>query len=463
MLKSIIKSGKIASIVFLLAFVLSGCPAALSPEETQPEETSPEETLPEETLPDSNAALSALVISHGTLSPAFSAEVTSYTTFELSTVASITVTPTAESDAAVIKVNGTIVISGAPSGNINLSAGPDTITIEVTAEDKTTTNTYIVAAYSAVGLPGTGQTTLYVTGDDGDLQRGVSWPDPRFTDNSDGTITDKLTGLMWDRTGDRFSQSTWAKAFTNVSSLTLAGYGDWRLPDRKELRSLVNYEESDQATWLNNQGFSNLQADFYWSSTTYRPSTGAAWLVAMDKGTVGFSGKTTGYYVLAVRSGQTGGDISLPKTGQTTLYVTGDDGDLQRGVSWPDPRFTDNSDGTITDKLTGLMWDRTGNRFGQNTWVETFNNVSGLPLAGYSDWRMPNVTELESLINAEKADQAAWLNNQGFSNLQADIYWSSTTYGQSTLNAWYVHMSSGSIPYNTKSGSSYVLAVRSGQ
>ena len=72
MLKSIIKTGKITSIVFLLAFVLGGCPAALSQEETPPEEAPPEETQP-----DSNAALSALEISHGTLSPVFSAEVTS--------------------------------------------------------------------------------------------------------------------------------------------------------------------------------------------------------------------------------------------------------------------------------------------------------------------------------------------------------------------------------------------------
>lgn len=152
------------------------------------------------------------------------------------------------------------VISGAPSGNINLSAGPNTITIEVTAEDGTTTATYTVALYRAAGLQKTGQVTLYAAGDDGDLQRGVSWPDPRFTDNGGGTITDNLTGLMWEKTPSATAR-IWTAALTYANGLALAGHDDWRLPNRKELRSLVNYEILNQATWLNTQGFNNLQAD----------------------------------------------------------------------------------------------------------------------------------------------------------------------------------------------------------
>ncbi|NOY09206.1 MAG: DUF1566 domain-containing protein [Spirochaetes bacterium] len=462
MLKSKIKISQIVPIVFLSAFVLIGCPVT-SPEEVLPEETPEEETPPEETPPDSSAVLSELVISQGTLSPVFTVDVTSYSAWEQSTVASITVTPTAESDAAVIKVNGTTVTSGAPSGNINLSAGPDTITIEVTAEDGKTTGTYTIALYRAAGLPRTGQVTLDAEGDDGDLQRGVSWPDPRFTDNSDGTITDNLTGLMWEKTPSATAR-IWTAALTYANGLALAGHDDWRLPNRKELRSLVNYEESNPSTWLNGQGFSNVQGDSYWSSTTYRPSTGVAWLVILDKGTLGFSGKNgTPYYVLAVRSGQVEGDVNLPGTGQTTSYVTGDDGELQTGVAWPDPRFTDNGDGTITDNLTGLMWEKTPSATAR-IWTAALTYANGLTLAGYSDWHVPNATELESLINAGEADSAAWLNTQGFNNLQAAIYWSSTTYAPSaTPIAWYVHMSNGSVPSNTKGGSSYVLAVRSGQ
>jgi len=58
------------------------------------------------------------------------------------------------------------------------------------------------------------------------------------------------------------------------------------------------------------------------------------------------------------------GPAPMLKTGQTTSYATGDDGDLQRGIPWPNPRFTDNEDGTVTDNLTGLIWLKDANCFG---------------------------------------------------------------------------------------------------
>ena len=51
----------------------------------------------------------------------------------------------------------------------------------------------------------------------------------------------------------------------------------------------------------------------------------------------------------------------VAKTGQTTSYATGDDGDFEKGVAWPSPRFTDNDDGTVCDHLTGLMWAKNAN------------------------------------------------------------------------------------------------------
>ncbi|MBF0593031.1 MAG: DUF1566 domain-containing protein, partial [Nitrospirae bacterium] len=104
------------------------------------------------------------------------------------------------------------------------------------------------------------------------------------------------------------------------------------------------------------------------------------------------------------------GTVSLPQTGQTTSYYAGDDGALQKGVAWPNPRFTFNSDQTVTDNLTGLVWTKdagtptvgscTG---GAMTWQAALTYVACLNTAkylGYNDWRMPNVNELESLVNA---------------------------------------------------------------
>ena len=92
------------------------------------------------------------------------------------------------------------------------------------------------------------------------------------------------------------------------------------------------------------------------------------------------------------------GTISLPDTGQITSYATGDDGELQEGVNWHSPRFTDNSDGTITESLTGLMWVRVFATI-ERSWQGALDYCNNLTLAGYTDWRLPNIDELESLLN----------------------------------------------------------------
>ena len=176
--------------------------------------------------------------------------------------------------------------------------------------------------------------------------------------------------------------------------------------------------------------------------------------------------------------------IKLPKTGQTTCYDsagtiipcvgTGQDGEIQAGVPWPSPRFTDNSNGAVTDKLTGLMWTKGANASGPptcspfttKTWQGALNYVACLntnSFLGYSDWRLPNVNELESIVNAGQQDSANWLNTQGFSWVMPDFYWSSTTYGQ--IYAWVIGMDIGNVYaiYKTDSFSFYVWPVRSGQ
>ena len=174
------------------------------------------------------------------------------------------------------------------------------------------------------------------------------------------------------------------------------------------------------------------------------------------------------------------GSVDLPKTGQITCYdasgnvidctETGQDGDIQAGVEWPEPRFEDNGDGTVTDCLTGLIWLRNANCFGKMTWWKALtycNNLAsgscGLTdgsVAG--DWRLPNIVELESLVNAEKSNLATWLNSQGFSNVQLWLYWSATNLAFNRYYAWGVDMLYGNI-YDGKSEEFYVWPVRAGQ
>jgi len=97
----------------------------------------------------------------------------------------------------------------------------------------------------------------------------------------------------------------------------------------------------------------------------------------------------------------------VPKTGQTTSYATGDDGDLEKGLIWPNPRFTDNEDGTITDNLTNLIWLKDANCFSGRTWNNALSDCNGLAsvscgLTDGSDagkWRLPHIKELQSLID----------------------------------------------------------------
>jgi hypothetical protein len=186
--------------------------------------------------------------------------------------------------------------------------------------------------------------------------------------------------------------------------------------------------------------------------------------------------------------------VSLPETGQTTCSGangvarncagTGEDGEKQAGVSWPNPRFTDNGN-TVTDNLTGLMWLKDANCIatqypafdtdsadgdGMVFWQNALNFVAGINngtypdcRAGYTDWRLPNVNELESLINASRSNNATWLNAQGFSNMDiSDLsyYWSSTTYINNTMVAWFVFMYDGTVLATNKGFTRYVLPVR---
>lgn len=169
---------------------------------------------------------------------------------------------------------------------------------------------------------------------------------------------------------------------------------------------------------------------------------------------------------------------NLPESGQTTCFDagggettitcagTGQDGDLKAGVAWPNPRFTVGTGAKVacvTDKLTGLMWMRTPDSI-PTTWANALTVANNLTLCGFSDWRLPNINELESLLNSEVDNQATFLNAQGFTGVQVDGYhWSSSSYAGSAALAWVVHLLDGHVYALSKSNSNYVWPVRAGQ
>jgi hypothetical protein len=133
--------------------------------------------------------------------------------------------------------------------------------------------------------------------------------------------------------------------------------------------------------------------------------------------------------------------------------------------------FIDNKNGTITDTRTGLMWQQDGKASGELNWQNAMNYCKNLRLAGYSDWRAPTINELKKLFNITVGDgetgsernRAAYLNNNGFKNVQLAYYWSASTYATNTSYAWNVSMSYGLVYFTLKPDYSYVIAVRSGR
>ena len=155
-----------------------------------------------------------------------------------------------------------------------------------------------------------------------------------FTDNGDGTVTDASTGLMWQQDGST-NVSRWGQALSYCENLSLAGHSDWRLPTVKELRSLVDYSRYNPA--ISTNFFPNTVASFYWSSTTYASYTGSTWGVYFNYGYAGvryknYDYKDYGYYVRAVRGGQSGslGHLVISPTSQN---VTKDGGTTTFSVS----------------------------------------------------------------------------------------------------------------------------------
>jgi hypothetical protein len=154
---------------------------------------------------------------------------------------------------------------------------------------------------------------------------------------------------------------------------------------------------------------------------------------------------------------------------------TGQDGELQMGAAWPSPRFKDNSNQTVTDNLTGLIWTKDGNTPSPSawtcspgvflkTWQGALDHVKCLnanSFLGHNDWRLPNVNELESLVNYGQNNPVNWLNSNYFTNVQI-YYWSSSTGAISTLDAWWVNMTRGRVQYDSKSEIYYVWPVRGG-
>jgi hypothetical protein len=346
-----------------------------------------------------------------------------------------------------------------------------------------------------VSVASTGQQTSYAPGDDASMHKGVAWPETRFSDNQNGTVTDHLTGLVWLKNADCFSLSTWAAALNDANQLANGACGlsdgstagQWRLPNLNELESLIDVSAANPAL-STGSSFTGVSNSLYWTSTSYfggENGSPYAWVIRLSDGryindiTDNTKVSATNS-VWAVKGTGVGSPAQLQSTGMYDIFAAGDDGSVQAGIPLTYPRFIDNNNGTLTDTVTGLIWLKQANCIDQ-PWSAAIAAVNQLASGqcGLTDnsaagqWRMPNRNEMLSLSDRMETNEADFFDNT-FKNMDGTVYqspifsnfvvsqfyWTSTTDAASPTSAWTVFSCDFGVYDTPKSQSGYTLAVR---
>lgn len=283
-------------------------------------------------------------------------------------------------------------------------------------------------------LPDTGQNTSYTNtfGEDADYNIYT----PFYLLNGNGTVTDTVTSLMWQQTDG--GEMTIESAQLYCDTLTLGSYTDWRLPNCHELFNILNHDRANPA--IDTNYFTKTLAEYWWSSERQANDSNKVWVTNKGGGignhlkteTMSAGGQKR-FHVRAVR------DVTLP-----ALLLN---------------HFMDNGNGTTTDLLTDLTWQQIPYS-DSITWEQALTLADTLTFAGYSDWRLPNIKELQS-INDESLINPS-INQTFFNGVNVNHYWSSTSLPNQTTKAWYLDTQFGITTYQFKTIKLYTLCVRGG-
>jgi Protein of unknown function (DUF1566)/Divergent InlB B-repeat domain len=288
-----------------------------------------------------------------------------------------------------------------------------------------------------------------------------------FIDHCDGTVTDIRSDLMWKRMSESAVGNggiTETFSFSQASAMRndFAGYPDWRLPSIEELRSLF---DSRLKPMLDDSVFAAQQGCYFWSSTLNSDPksgfNGYAWVTKNESGSPCFGNTQadaehvrlvrrairpellTGNSAVSLHKAETLSSVQQRETKQviqgvsvlSSAFVTNGDaiGTPKKSLANPIGDFRDNGDGTVTDARTGLMWMRAA--VGQ-TWAggtangdasyHSFESALKFPstFAGYDDWRLPTLSELELLVIPGL--QAPTIDIYAFPNTSRSLFWSSS-------------------------------------
>ncbi len=235
---------------------------------------------------------------------------------------------------------------------------------------------------------------------------------PRYDTSSPDVVVDLLTGLVWQLVVDPAGRA-WqdAKAFCDCSEL--GGFDDWRLPSRIELVSLVDFTKTSPA--IDAAAFAQTPSDYFWSSSLVAGTPSAAWYVYFLDGNTHSAGLDTPHSARCVRSMTS---VTPPP---------------------PSPRYGIPGDGTVVDVASTLVWQRDVDA-NLRTWNEAKNRCAILSLAG-SGWRLPNMKELQTLIDETAMNPA--IDSTALGDAPPDAFWTSTPLAADATQAWFVSFYSG--------------------
>lgn len=269
-----------------------------------------------------------------------------------------------------------------------------------------------------------------------------------YTAINDDLVKDNITGLIWQRklpsegcansSEEGFTICTKQEAADYCSNLNYAGFNDWRLPTPAEFATIKSF---GSVPAVNTEKFplpTNANEKFFWTAYSVIAESGKSWAVDFHKGETISLDEQTGLnrfsYVRCVR----GEELTKPD------FKT----------------YNENEDVIVYDDINNLKWtqiiiDDKGEAK-ELSWEEALKECEDLEYAGETDWRLPNINELASII-----DYSRYLPASEFPGISPVIFWSSTSYVGSYTTAWVADISSGTVRiYNEKLFPAKVICVK---
>lgn len=261
-----------------------------------------------------------------------------------------------------------------------------------------------------------------------------------YTDNGDGTITDNITGLMWQK-GQSTNPVNLAQATSDCSTLPAGGYSDWRVPTRIELMSLVDVQTSMPAIDTNYFPVTDwLAPTDFWTSSAPAGSSGTAYAVAFNEGGP--------YYI------RTDSSLSVRCVRRPGAIVAAG------AVAAPAPpgRYTFPTAGTVYDTKTKLTWQQSLDSPNYDlAGAKVYCAGLGATLGGVG-WRLPTLTELQTIVDESRWDPA--LDPIAFPGPAPNITWASSPVAGDSSSGWIANSQNGNMGFYDVTYHAYARCVR---